>query len=218
MATVTREREALIERLTDAVARLPERYELGDVYDALAAALASPPAEDVQFARDVHMLARRIVVRPERAAELAPHLMRLAERRGALAPGVLRDDEWTPASALSKAYPPSGMIEPGDVIEFAHGNDAPMLQRLTHPAAVEDWNGKLRDRVRQVYTPKAQAPPASDPLGLVALVDKHIDGLRRAYSHDGIDVAMREMGKIRIEALEGFRDTLLPASPQAKED
>ena len=63
---------------------------------------------------------------------------------------------------------------------------------------------------------QAQAPPASDPPGLVTLVDKHIDGLRRAYSHDGIDVAMREMGKIRIEALEGFRDTLLPASPQAE--
>lgn len=64
----------------------------------------------------------------------------------------------------------------------------------------------------------AQAPPASDPPGLVALVDKHIDGLRRAYSLDGIDVAMREMGKVRIEALEVFRDSLLPASPQAKED
>ena len=30
--------EALIERLTDAVARLPERHELGDVRDAIAAA------------------------------------------------------------------------------------------------------------------------------------------------------------------------------------
>lgn len=56
----------------------------------------------------------------------------------------------------------------------------------------------------------------SDPPGLVALVDKHIDGLRRAYSLDGIDAAMREMGKIRIEALECFRDTLPLASPQAE--
>lgn len=40
--------EALIERLTDAVARLPERHELGDVRDAIAAALAAqaPPASD----------------------------------------------------------------------------------------------------------------------------------------------------------------------------
>lgn len=43
MATVTREREALIEWLTDAVARLPERHELGDIRDAIAVALASAP-------------------------------------------------------------------------------------------------------------------------------------------------------------------------------
>lgn len=213
MATVTREREALIEKLMALANRYDmtatERYEADadafyretgymspgkdvpmamggqnererrDAYDVwsakrnqaqqaaileAAAALAAPPAEDdreVQFARDVLVLARRIVARPERAAELAPHLMRLAERRGASAPGVLRDGEWTPeyiAGALSKAYPSSVMIESGDVIEFAHGNDAPMLQRVTDTAAVEDWNGKLRDRVRQVYTPKSQAP------------------------------------------------------------
>ena len=52
------------------------------------------------------------------------------------------------------------------------------------------------------------SPPASDPPGLVALVDRHIAGLRAAYGREGIDIAMREMGKIRIEALEGFRDTL----------
>jgi hypothetical protein len=189
-------------------------------------ALASPPAEDVQFARDVHMLARRIVVRPERAAELAPHLMRLAERRGALAPGVLRDDEWTPASALSKAYPPSGMIEPGDVIEFAHGNDAPMLQRLTHPAAVEDWNGKLRDRVRQVYTPKAQAPPASDPPGLVEVVRSWQEArtarreLFKKWEGDEYGPApFDEVSSISFrmdEATKALDAYPLPASPQAE--
>ena len=87
-----------------------------------------------------------------------------------------------------------------------HGNDAHLYNGLAALGGV-DVDGKGW---------QAQAPPASDPPGLVTLVDKHIDGLRRAYSHDGIDVAMREMGKIRIEALEGFRDTLLPASPQAE--
>lgn len=42
-------------------------------------------------------------------------------------------------------------ICPGDVILFAHGSDAPMLQVLHHPAAIEDWNGKLRPRVRAIY-------------------------------------------------------------------
>lgn len=60
------------------------------------------------------------------------------------------------SGSVLRECPPQVVIEPGDVIEFAHGDDAPMLQRLTHQAAVEDWNGKLRDRVRAVYTPKVR--------------------------------------------------------------
>jgi len=52
------------------------------------------------------------------------------------------------AEAPSPSMP---VIEVGDVIEFAHGNDAPLFQRLSHPAAVEDWNGKLGARVLAVY-------------------------------------------------------------------
>lgn len=69
---------------------------------------------------------------------------------------------WTPeyiAGALAKAYPPK--IQEGDVIEFAYGNDPPMFQRVTHPASVEDWNGKLRNRVRGIY--RRIAPPQEPP-------------------------------------------------------
>jgi len=70
------------------------------------------------------------------------------------ASGVDRALEWArneADSALEAPSPSMPVIEVGDVIEFAHGNDAPMSQRLSHPAAVEDWNGKLGARVLAVY-------------------------------------------------------------------
>lgn len=73
---------------------------------------------------------------------------------------------WTPeyiVSALARAYPQSSVIELNDVIEFAHGDDAPMFQRLTHPCAVEDWNGKLRDRVLGIYKPAWRRSRKSQP-------------------------------------------------------
>jgi len=56
-------------------------------------------------------------------------------------------------TALTAEAPSAEMptIEPWDVIKFAHGNDAPLLQQLSHPAALEDWNGKLGARVLAVY-------------------------------------------------------------------
>jgi len=57
-----------------------------------------------------------------------------------------RGDEMVAATS-----PEMPVIEVGDVIEFAHGNDAPLFQRLSHPAALEDWNGKLGARVLAVY-------------------------------------------------------------------
>lgn len=89
----------------------------------------------------------------------------IQRHRAALASPVPQPAErWTPeyiADALTRAYPrETAVIECGDVIEYAHGDDAPVFQRLTHPAAVEDWNGKLRNRVRGVYKHAAAPAPA----------------------------------------------------------
>ena len=181
MATVTREREELIEELKRASMAVFAGFEyevakdLSRLYREAAAALAAPPASDPP------------------------------------GPTVINEDD-------------------GDVtIDFDYAHDRVVSIRLG-----EESSGlsAFVDGESHALCPLDRVPPKvlallrtsaklvtlrqSDPPGLVALVDKHIDGLRRAYSLDGIDAAMREMGKIRIEALECFRDTLPPASPQAE--
>lgn len=229
MATVTREQKA-IEAWAKAMAtaenyavdphqHIARLVEAGEQMAALlapkdAAALASPPAEDELQRHDCEAWAMEGIG----CAHCNPVALAI---RAAQAP---------PASD-----PPGPTVineDDGDVtIDFDYANDRVVSIRLG-----EESSGlsAFVDGESHALCPLDRVPPKvlallrteakavtlrqSDPPRLVALVDKHIDGLRRVYSLDGMGAAMREMGKIRIEALEGFRDTLRPASPQAKED
>lgn len=234
MATVTREREALqawvrqqarharrvAEGLRESALsdtrvsaddddRMAARWDAYAArFDEIAAALAAPPDED-ENARTVRSLARML------GWENVPPRETL---------------ERDVAALKARAQAPPASDPPGlehqeivVLIDKAHDELSAMCRRQWNREPAIKWAIPARPGIdsdlvigEALSAARKLTARQSDPPGLVALVDKHIDGLRRAYSHEGIGVAMRELGKIRIEALEGFRDTLLPASPQAE--
>lgn len=228
MATMTREREALIEKLKraatsiyiavdEAVAR-----DISALFTEAAAALASPPAEDgnaLPTKADAWLLHTYVVDHAADHDDDCPGDdtcdCRFKARNDAVGRCVRWLIERPRAAPAPPASDPPGLVRYGVSPEWSSG---PLLTPM------EDGYWTPRHLAAQ-----AIAARQSDPPGLVNLVKELADSLevmlrhRHGQAHNG-DVVMAgkyetcrlcEPARVLIEEARAYP---LPASPQAKED